>query len=195
MAASSRIVCRVAMRTIVVPEETATTPITLYKIGFFSAFAFLVMASLSQPEFRTLPLVVGGLIIGLLLLVAGWMSFQNRYGAATLVANALAFGERFEGVIDTEMQTAPRAAVRVLVYGQHEVRDTVAFSVSDVVEPARFGRTSGGGVQIPFSVLLPADEASRRSEGIRLEARTSWWPFGWGATFLIKRTRIEELLR
>jgi hypothetical protein len=70
------------------------------------------MALLSQPETRGAPLFVGGLIIALLALTAAFLMWQRRYGESTLTTTTpFAYGQRFEGWIETELTRVPPAAV------------------------------------------------------------------------------------
>jgi hypothetical protein len=171
---------------IVVSEELTPQPAGLRKIGFVAAAAFVAMALLSQPESRLVPLVAGAFII--LLLVTGTLlaRLQSRHGTAVLTANELRFGQRFEAVIDTEMQAAPRHPVRVTVYGYRPGRRAYGFGATDIVEPSRFGRGPRGGVQIPFAVELPVNDVALRATGVQVRARTRGWPLGWGATFFVE---------
>lgn len=168
-----------------VPEEETTTPVNLIGIGMFAAFGFLVMAAMSQPEHRLLPLVVGGLILALLALAGVFLWWQSHYGASTLKAKSpLTWGKRFEGWIETEHKRLP-GPVTVAIEGRDN-NDWITLHASEVVEPARMQKNAHGNVRIPFSLLIPDSENTRRAGGVRVTVRTRTWPVGWGATFLLQ---------
>jgi len=161
------------------PEEATTTPVQLFKISFFAAFAFLLMAAMLDAGARNVPLVIGALILVLLGITAAWLAWQRRYGDAVLTAKTeLIGGQLFEGVIETGLTRVPSSPVRILLYGWYEgTRIDVA--------PQQMRLTESGLVHIPFSFLVPRDELGRPIGRVRLYVRTRTWPVGWGATFLL----------
>jgi len=164
-----------------VPEERTTTPMNLFKIGFFAGIAFLVMAWMSEPSLRGAPLFVGALILSLLALVAVFLLWQRRYGEATLKAKSpLVFGKPFEGWIDTELSSAPRAPLRVIFEGQSG--KYVVMTVRQDVPSERVGRDASGQIRVPFFLALPPFE-NASVVAWRIYVRSANWPVGWGATF------------
>jgi hypothetical protein len=118
-------------------EEPTSTPMGLLKIGWFAGFAFLLMAAMVDPRWRAVPLVTGGGIVGVLILVAVWLSVQNKYGSAWLVATSFTYGHRFEGVIETELMSAPAAPLSVRIYGWHPAYNMITLDVRDEVSRER----------------------------------------------------------
>lgn len=164
-----------------VPEEQTTTPVNLFKIGFFAGIAFLVMAAMSEPSLRGAPLFVGALILSLLALVAVFLLWQRRYGEATLKAKSpLVFGKPFEGWVDTELSSAPRAPVRVIFEGQSG--KYVVLTLRHDVPTERVRNDPSGRIRIPFVFSLPPNERAH-VPAWRIYVRASNWPVGWGATF------------
>lgn len=165
-----------------VPEEETTTPANLFRIGLFAAFGFLAMAVVSQPETRGAPLFVGALIIGLLALVAGFLLWQRRYGESTLRATtSFTYGQRFEGWIETELTSVPAKPVVVKVEGQRG-KSTVFIAREEV---SWMQKDDGGHVRIPFAMQIPEAAEENRPAQVRVIVRTSTWPVGYGATFLL----------
>lgn len=161
------------------PEEETSTPPNLVKISFFAAFAFLVMASMVDEDMRPAPLFVGGLILILLALTAGWLKWQSRYGSASLRATTgLISGRPFRGVIETELPRLPSSPVRILLFG-----------LRLDVPPEQMQQSESGRITIPFSFDVPQFFYPARP--VRLYVRTRTWPIGWGATFLFASEDVQ----
>ncbi len=166
-----------------VPEERTTTPVNLFKIGFFAGIAFLVMAAMSEPSMRGASLFVGAFILSLLALTAVFLLWQRRYGEATLKAKSpLIFGKPFEGWIETELSSVPRAPVRVIFEGQSG--KYVVMTLRQELPSERVRKDASGQIRIPFSFSLPPTE-NAHVPAWRIYVRAANWPLGWGATFLI----------
>jgi hypothetical protein len=169
-----------------VSQDEPSTPVGLMKIGWFAAAAFLLMTAMVQPSWRGVPLVIGGGIVVALVVAALWLRYQERFGSATLAANTFTAGERFEGVIETELRDKPASPVSICLLGQDpQYQSAIAFRIGDEVPPERMELAADGTLRIPFSLLVPGKDSARRAVGVRLIVRTKQWPLGWGATFLI----------
>lgn len=166
-----------------VPEEHRTTPMNLFRIGFFAAIGFLAMAGMSEPEVRGAPLLVGALILSLLALTAGFLLWQRRYGEATLkVKMPLVHGKTFECWIDTELSSVPRGPLRVIFEGRSG--KYVVMNVRQHVPPERVHKDATGRIRVPFFLSVPPYERVDAAEW-RIYVRAADWPVGWGATFRI----------
>lgn len=158
-------------------EELTTSGRGLGKIAVFVVCACLVMALLVDD--KRVPIFIGAFIVGLLAVSAGWLRYQSRYGRATLVATTqFVRGQRFEGEIVTGLTAAPRTSIRIQVVG-HVGR------LEQVIRPNELRIGENGRIRIPFRFDIPDGDGTRHATRVRLYARTSNWPIGLGATFLL----------
>lgn len=164
-----------------VPEEKATTPVTLFKIGLFAGIAFLAMSAMSEPSMRGASLFLGAFILSMLAVVAVFLLWQRRYGEAMLKAKSpLVFGKPFQGWIDTELSSVPRGPVRVIFEGQSG--KYVVLALREDVPPERVQKDASGRIRIPFFLSLPPLK-NAHNVAWRIYVRAANWPVGWGATF------------
>jgi hypothetical protein len=166
-----------------VTEEPTSTPRNLMKISFFAGIAFVAMSLMVEKNVRGAPLFVGAFILSLLGITAAWLKFQSRYGAAVLTGESeLVYGRPFHAVVETELTSVPAKPVRIELYGWWN--KSVSISVTTEVPPDRMRVVKGGTVHIPFTLDMPPKPDYPLGD-IRIAVRTSTWPLGWGATFLL----------
>jgi hypothetical protein len=168
-----------------ISEEEVSTPAGLLRVCIFAAFGFAGMALLVDD--KAVPLFIGGGIIAAVVTFGLWLRFQRRYGSATLeVITPFVYGGTFSGVIQTELKTAGKGSIRILVAAGSKIARNRGdyFGVRQKVLQSQLQRTENGDIRIPFSLEIPA-HTPREYDEVRLEARTSTWPVGWGATFVI----------
>lgn len=169
-----------------IPEEETSTPTRLIGILLFTTLGFFIAAAMLSGRDRIVPLVVGGGIAVALAGFAAWFGFQARYGDATARPRGqFAYGRVFEGVIHSELKTIPTGVVHIRLFGwtpSDEGHRT--FTLRCDVAPSAISRSSEG-IEIPFRFEVPDGETARKSSDVRLVVRTSSWPLGWGATFLV----------
>ena len=166
-------------------EEEVSTPIGLVRICVFAAFGFGGMALLVED--KTPPLVLGGCILAAVVTLGLWLRFQGRYGAAALeLTTPFEYGSRFSGFIQTELKTAGKGAIRIRVSAGNKIARNKGdyFAVGQKVPQSHLQRSENGDIRIPFALEIPAHTPGEYDE-VHLAVRTSTWPIGWGATFLI----------
>ena len=168
-----------------ITQEEPPASFGLVRICVFTAFGFGLMALMVEDKGPVL--FIGACIVAAVAIYGLWLHFQSRYGQATLeVTSPFQYGTTFSGIIETELMTAGKGPVRIRVSAGNKIARNRGdhFSVRQKVPQTQLQRSKQRGLRIPFSVEIPRHTPGEYDE-VRLEARTSAWPVGWGATFVV----------